>query len=182
MARYFLVGCSKNKSFARGKAASRVYHGALFWLHKELIKWHQLVAERQNQTIPGWSIVSAKYGLLQPTDEIEDYNLHIKQMSKELKSKWARLVVKDLMRATGGWRSSKDTIVLLMGADYATLLEKELLNLGYTVERPLKGLGIGQQKQWLHKEIARLENLDFDLHKQQMAQLQNDLELREELA
>ena len=69
-----------------------------------------------------------------------------------------------------------------MGADYATLLEKELLNLGYTVERPLKGLGIGQQKQWLHKEIARLENLDFDLHKQQMAQLQNDLELREELA
>ena len=179
MARYFLVGCSKEKRFNRGNTAACAYRGHLFWLETTIIKWAREVAEQQNQPIPGWSIVSAKYGLLQPTDEIEDYDLHIKQLKKPFRLKWAHQVAKDLFRVTGGRHKQ---VILFMGAAYANLLEPELLNLGYTVERPLQGKSIGPQLQWCNRELNRLYALNFELGQKQISQLHKDLELREELA
>lgn len=92
-------------------------------------------------------ILSAKYGLLSLTKEIEPYDLTLKTFkSKELKA-WAEHTVTQLQKETD---LQKDKFIILCGEKY----RKYLLPNIRTYEIPLKGLGIGKQLQFLKNKIG----------------------------
>ncbi len=91
-----------------------------------------------------WVILSAKYGVVHPDDELPAYE---KRLPRGGDRAWAK-----------GVRESLDSMfdpafthyVVLAGADY----RKHVFEPGgYYFEAPLAGLGIGQQKAWLKSQL-----------------------------
>lgn len=99
-----------------------------------------------------WGILSAKYGLLDPDDEIEDYDVTLNDMPAEKRKEWCEKVRRQL-GSTGA-----DRIVILAGNKYCEWITDE-----YQTERPMKGLGIGQQLQWLNEQEPTGQMELFDL-------------------
>jgi hypothetical protein len=92
-------------------------------------------AEREGDE---WGILSAKHGVLMPETVIEDYNVTLNEMPSEDRAKWGSMVREQL-------QSSKNKrIILLAGNRYC-----EWANDEWRTERPMEGLGIGQQLAWL---------------------------------
>lgn len=91
-----------------------------------------------------WFILSARHGLLNPSQVIEPYNLTLSRLSPKLRLLWALDV---------GCRIQKlpwpERIVILAGERYREHLVPELRDRRYIVEVPMTGLGIGQQMKWL---------------------------------
>jgi cytoplasmic iron level regulating protein YaaA (DUF328/UPF0246 family) len=92
------------------------------------------------------AILSAKYGLLLPHDEIEPYDLTLSDMSSEEREAWAerafkqmksRLNIKDL-----------DIVYFHAGKYYREHLIRKREEICITCEAPLKNLGIGKQLAW----------------------------------
>jgi len=96
-----------------------------------------------------WYIISAKYGLVRPSDFIDPYDVTLNKMSAPERRKWAELVFSDLkplLKAT-------DTVVFLAGVIYRENLVKKVKGLGCKVEIPMKGLRIGEQVSWLQEQL-----------------------------
>jgi cytoplasmic iron level regulating protein YaaA (DUF328/UPF0246 family) len=129
-----LIACSQQKTGKRSKA-SHLYVGDLF------------VKSRTYAEARGWDyfILSALHGFVRPDETIDPYNFTLRTMSKSYRENWAGRVMNDLVLniPTGS------TITMLAGNSYADPLQPKLKRVGYAVERPLRGLGIGQQKKWL---------------------------------
>lgn len=83
-------------------------------------------------------ILSAKYGLLEPEEIIEPYNVHLKETSKDYRLTWSENVLKDLKDKTD---LESDEFIILAGNDYMKYLLEHIPN----HYNPVKGLGIGQQ-------------------------------------
>ena len=94
-----------------------------------------------------WYILSAKYGLLNPHQIIEPYNLTLKTMSKFQREAWARYVFSDLRTLL----SPNDTVIFLAGHAYREYLERPIAQIGCRIEIPMEGLKIGEQLQWLNQ-------------------------------
>jgi hypothetical protein len=92
------------------------------------------------------AILSAKYGLLLPDDEIEPYELTLKNMTKQERKKWAEKVADQLKERTGLQKISE--CFFHAGKEYREFLIPILENLGIKCRIPLKGLSIGKQLQW----------------------------------
>lgn len=90
-----------------------------------------------------WFILSAKYGLVVPSQVIETYDVTLNAMPAAERRAWAARVRKELEPFAGA------TIVALAGERYCAALH------GLRVERPLQGMGIGQQLGWLTRQNAR---------------------------
>ena len=127
-----LVACCGPK-LTKPTAAADLYVSALF-------KKARTYAERRGR----WFILSALHGLLDPTAVIAPYDVTLKKMSAAKRREWGRRV-RDQMETEG---LIGLPLVALAGEDYV----KPLLAAGLIVEQPMKGLGIGEQKQWLKKQ------------------------------
>jgi len=83
-------------------------------------------------------ILSAKYGLLEETDIIKDYNETLKTKPASEIKKWAAKVLTSLSQKTD---LQADKFIFLAGEKYRKYLIENIRN----VSIPLKGLGIGKQ-------------------------------------
>lgn len=100
-----------------------------------------------------WMILSAKHGLLEPETMIEPYERSLYECKREERKIWAKKVAGEI--------ESKipfgSTIIILAGNIYREFLIP-LLEENYSIEIPMKGLKIGQQKSFLKEKIKDVEN------------------------
>ncbi|MFW6116992.1 MAG: DUF6884 domain-containing protein [Thermoproteota archaeon] len=92
------------------------------------------------------AILSAKYGLLLPEDEIEPYDLTLNTMSAKERREWADRVFKQMKNRLN--LEEFDTIYFHAGKKYRQYLILKLKKIGLRCEVPLAHLGIGKQKAW----------------------------------
>lgn len=99
-----------------------------------------------------WFILSAKYGLVAPDDVIRPYNVTLKTIAASQRKEWAYRVATALRpRCPSG-----SEVVFLAGEAYREHLLFVLNDWGCKVRIPMEGLGIGEQKAWLKRELQRL--------------------------
>jgi hypothetical protein len=105
--------------------------------------------------------LSAKYGLLRPNDWIGPYDRSMRDLLGRDRKRWGEEVVG---RLSAHLPRLPLTIVILAGQDYAAPLVKAVGGRTWSFQRPLQGLGIGQQKQWLKSEHERLSQQPMSVH------------------
>ncbi|WP_394794843.1 DUF6884 domain-containing protein [Armatimonas sp.] len=143
-----LIGCSASKADTPIRAAE-MYTGELFKLSR---RW----AESCGGGIYGWWILSAKWGLLTPGQTISPYDETLDTTAKT--RTWGGKVRQDLHDCFHGFSKNEPVrFIVLAGKAYSSWNEPLFLPLIWcTVERPLAGLGIGQQKAALCRMIPSL--------------------------
>jgi hypothetical protein len=98
-------------------------------------------------------ILSAKHHLLTLYSHIHDYDETLNDMNRERRREWSSTVFVQIQGMRHRWDPYDLTFVLLAGEKYVEFLEEPLRSIG-EVERPLKGLGIGQQLKFLKEAVA----------------------------
>jgi hypothetical protein len=91
-------------------------------------------------------VLSAKYGLLLPDDQIEPYDLTLKNMSAQQVKDWSDKVF-DQMRSRLDLGCFGKAF-FHAGRKYRQYLIPKLQTVSINCEVPLKSLGIGRQKAW----------------------------------
>ncbi len=99
-------------------------------------------------TIQGgrWFILSALYGLVAPSRMIDPYNLTLADMSAAERRAWGERVSVQLASQIG----PRTPVVILAGRLYREPLAAWA---GSRATVPMEGLGIGEQKAWLARQI-----------------------------
>ena len=92
-------------------------------------------------------ILSAKYGLVALDQEIDTYDLTLKNFSKQELINWSADTLQQLQKVTD---LNNDRFVFLAGDKY----RKYLIPKHKNYEIPFKGLGIGKQLQQLKNKIG----------------------------
>jgi hypothetical protein len=129
------IACSATKLDSPA-LAREMYQGSLFKKSKEFIQ----------SSVDDWFILSAKYGLLSPDQQIEPYEQTLNNMSKSEREAWGKAVLKQLE----GRLKKGDQLYFLCGERYYEEISSALSDMGYEIKFPLRGLGgIGYQLQWL---------------------------------
>ena len=136
--RFVLVSCCGQKLSTKAKAED-LYQSELFRKSKE---WALKNGE-------GWAILSAKHGLVLPDAQIEPYDLTLNDMPQAERNQWSEKVWKQLC----AYRDRH--LVVLAGNKYC-----EWITPDFSTERPLAGLGIGQQLAWF---VAQNEQAQVEL-------------------
>lgn len=95
------------------------------------------------------AILSAKYGLLLPDDEIEPYNLTLNDMSANKVKEWSDKVFSQMNKNLNLHEFYK--VYFHTGKRYRQYLIPKLERIGIMCEVPLESLGIGKQKAWYKK-------------------------------
>lgn len=131
-----LVSCTKKKQNFKCKAAEMYMPSALFkGAYQYAVKTYDIVA-----------ILSAKYGLLMPEDEIEPYNVTLKTMNARQRMEWTEKVFAQIRERIGLQKIS--ACFFHAGKEYREFLIPILEKSGIKCDIPLKGLSIGKQLQW----------------------------------
>jgi len=138
----FLLPCVSRKLTSRA-AACDLYQSALF------LKMRAVV----DRIGAPWSILSAKYGLLDPHQTIEPYDLTLKDMRAAERRAWAKRVITQMEKRL----PPADCIIVLAGRNYREFLMGWLRGRARCVETPLARFGIGEQLQHLDEWKNRLE-------------------------
>lgn len=137
-----LIGCSKTKSSNRdsGSIAARdLYASDLFCKRVEHV---------ESRGLP-WYILSAKRGLIRPSDLLSNYDCTITQMSAIDIAAWHLSVANQLMSEL--WyefhqrQLSTISVEMHAGAKYCEPLGTILKTLGVEVIKPVANRGIGHQ-------------------------------------
>lgn len=97
------------------------------------------------------AILSAKYGLLLPDDEIEPYELTLKTMNPQQRKNWADKVMKQIKERIG--LSNIKACFFHAGKEYRQHLIPLLVEAGINCTTPLEGLSIGKQIQWYKQHL-----------------------------
>lgn len=91
-----------------------------------------------------WNVISAKHGLVEPVSVIHPYDLTIPDLYEAHRSSLVARVRYSLsVRVPLG-----DTLEPLCGRDYCQVIEEAAAG-RWRISRPMQGLGIGKQLQWL---------------------------------
>ncbi len=122
-----LISCSKEKQEG-SHAARSLYQGLLF---KKSVAW------AENRGLD-WAVLSARYGLVHPDKIIASYDQTLTAMNSKERDVWSRRVRRELKPF------AKRPLIVLAGKTCCGWIDPE-----FGVERPLKGLFIGQQLQYL---------------------------------
>jgi len=154
-----LIACSASKQ-AAASPASRLYTGDLF---RKSLAWAGLHCDEA-------LILSARHGLVALDQLLAPYDDALQTKSAARRAEWGRAVAADLDARYKLFHGdeARPTVcfVLLAGRTYVDPLLKALEKsenarpgrerpeLAYTVERPLKSLGIGAQKSWLLRNLG----------------------------
>lgn len=91
-------------------------------------------------------MVSARYGLVDPREELEPYDLALAELPAAGRRRWSEQVASDLEQTVGPIAGM--TVELHAGAVYRQALERPLEARRAILTAPLAGLGIGQQLAW----------------------------------
>ncbi len=94
-----------------------------------------------------WLVLSAKHGVVDPDAVIEPYDETLNYMSASERRAWAAKVAQQLSSCRN------DKLTVLAGEAYCGWVE------GFNVERPMQGLGIGQQLKYLLQHTERQPGL-----------------------
>lgn len=125
-----LISCVKSKR-SHPAPAKDLYCSRLFEAQRD---YAETISDQ-------WFILSAKYGLLEPDQQIAPYQMTLKGAAAADKKAWTDRVLTDLER----WITPSDLIVITAGEDYCHYLIPVLRKRGHQVQRPLKGLAMGFQ-------------------------------------
>ena len=131
-----LISCTKRKQDHRCKA-SDMYSAS------DLFRKAYVYCTKKYDNV---AILSAKYGLLLPHDEIEPYDLALNDMSSEEREAWAERVFKQMKSRLN--LKDLDKVCFHAGENYREYLIPKLEEICITCEAPLKNLTIGKQKTW----------------------------------
>lgn len=102
-----------------------------------------------------WYIQSAKHGLLDPDKMVGPYQKHVSDLSNP--KEWAANVAVQLAQNEDPGRC---VVTLLCGKQYTDPLTPELERHGFDIREPLRGMGIGERKQWLKNHTRPERRLD----------------------
>jgi len=122
------IACSKSKSPYPCKA-KLLYKGSLF---KKAFK---LATLKKYEVY----ILSAKYGLLEPEEQISPYTVTLSDFSKQKRKDWADMVNEQIK--TKGLHPP------------FTFYTGSLYNEHFEGDKPLSGLRLGKSLQWYNKQI-----------------------------
>jgi hypothetical protein len=154
-----LVACGASK-LDRAAPARELYTGNLF-------RAARAYAEAMVERFPdrySWRIVSALHGLVHPDEVIEPYEekltaKHAPQWGRQVTTKIVQVYLlskASVMRIPAG---SSLSVVSLAPELYTTAIEDAIKDARpvppIAIDRPLRGLGIGQQLQWLSRNTPR---------------------------
>jgi cytoplasmic iron level regulating protein YaaA (DUF328/UPF0246 family) len=123
-----LVSCGGPKVAERARARN-LYTGSLF---RDARAWAMKHAD-------DWRILSAKWGLVDPDEFLDPYDLSMDDLDRNDREVWGRHVRAEL-RKEGLWN---DRLVLFAGVKYESAVEG-----APNVEKPLAGLGTGYRRHW----------------------------------
>lgn len=110
--------------------------------------WFVKARSYAEQHADAWYILSARHGLITPDQPLEPYEQTLNTMPHHKRQRWATQV----WRAIVVVADVGDRLVFLAGLRYRELVVPVLVGLGYTVEVPMLGLGIGRQLAWLEQQ------------------------------
>lgn len=113
--------------------------------------WFKKARAYAEQVGSDWFILSARYGLLEPTQVIAPYDETLKLMPLRERKRWADAVLHGLSSKV----SRGDTVIFLAGIAYREFLAEPLYRMGLNVQVPMEGLSIGKQNQWLKRKLAK---------------------------
>jgi predicted RNA-binding Zn-ribbon protein involved in translation (DUF1610 family) len=136
--RVVLVGCGQKKA-SHPVPARQLYESAYF------DKKHGYA---EQDDVDAWFILSAEYGFVHPDERIEPYDTHIDDVDAD---EWCHLVQEQMPHLDGS------TVEVLAGEAYFKALDLALdfaVGTDGAVERPLEGLGIGEQMAWLKEHTG----------------------------
>ena len=139
MSKIVLISCvSKKQKLSHKSKAKDLYVSALFkynYQYAQLLKPDRIF------------ILSAKYGLIDPDDEIEPYDETLNTKSRNEIREWSLKILSDLNQKTN---LKEDEFIFLTGKNYRMFLIPKIKN----YEVPLEGLTIGKQLSFLKKSIV----------------------------
>jgi len=146
MARIGLIACSAAKiDDGQRHEARDLYQGDLFSKARAYVE----------ATCDAYLILSACHNVLQPTERIYAYDYSMSQHTAFSRPFWDRKTYAQLELLL----DPEDTVLCLASAPYRNWATPNLTHhVPWSVEAPLAGLGIGQQKAWLKNELARTLN------------------------
>ncbi len=161
MASVGLISCVSQKR-ACATEARELYDSPLF------VKARRYVESRCDT----WYILSAKYGLLHPTQVVDPYEETLSSKNRVAREQWAKRVWTDLHSQV----RAGDHVVVLAGERYREYLVPRLVDQGCFVEVPMEGLGIGRQLQWLSRQLPEsTRERDLDRLYSALANLESGL-------
>jgi len=130
----YLIACS-NKKGTMPTQARDLYQGQAF-------KFSRQLAEK---TGADYYILSALHGLVRPEEKIAPYDTYLGGMTKAQRTSWAIKTAQQIKRA--GLTDSP--VTFLAGGLYAEPLAQIFTH----ANRPLAGMGIGQQLSYLKNQL-----------------------------
>ena len=89
-------------------------------------------------------IVSAFHFARRPSYQVTPYDRTMADLCKEMRACYASAVASMVMKVAD--EIGTDTVVCLLSADYIAPWRERVENYGLTVETPLAGLGMGEQR------------------------------------
>lgn len=153
---FAIVSCGSRKADEKCPAQD-LYTSTHFQLKR---RWAELYCD-------GWLILSAEHGIVRPRKNLEPYDTSTRDLDEDELEAWVADVKQNLWYRTHSYEGTPSgnemawdelpenfepnfEIVLLAGAAYADPLEDFFENdLPVPVYRPLEGMRIGVQNQWL---------------------------------
>lgn len=138
--RIALISCAKKKLSVRAMA-KELYISTLFQKSRQ---WAE-------QNCDQWFVLSAKHGLVKPTQIINPYEKRLARPTLKENSDWANKAFKGL--ASLGLLREGVTFVWLAGKDYRSRLSELLKD--YPQENPLGRRKHGSRLKWLKKALSR---------------------------
>ncbi|MBV6503148.1 MAG: hypothetical protein AKCLJLPJ_01212 [Fimbriimonadales bacterium] len=130
VARYALVACTKAKNQGPAPAAAVYSASSLFRKAFAYCRIRGLTT----------FILSAKYGVLDPTDVIETYDLTLKRMGRADCRAWGERVTEELRKRI----PIGSSIEIHCGREYI----RDLDLTGFEAHNPLEGLTLGNRLRW----------------------------------
>jgi len=103
------------------------------------------------QRFDEWFILSAKHGLVEPTQIIEPYEDTLNNRPACQRQDWAKRVWAALCPRL----NHTDRVTILAGEKYRAYLVPLIEQHGCQVDVPMRGLGIGRQLQWLAHQLRQ---------------------------
>jgi hypothetical protein len=137
--RVALVGCSAQKALVRCPARD-MYRSPLF----------RAARAYAEATCQRWFILSAKYGLLEPSTIIEPYD---QRLSRD-RERWGERVGRQIEKALPFPEFANAELIALAGKDYADAISF-VDGREFHWDEPLEGLGIGERIRWLQQHTPR---------------------------
>lgn len=134
------VSCSKSKKGYRCRAEELYSASTLFKFSSQYCRMNY----------DKWFILSAKYGLVNPSQVLDPYDETLMHFNKPRQLQWAEGVYQQIAHEC----SSSDMLYFHAGELYIKKLTQLLDIDGFSFYRPLKGLGIGEQLKWYKKELS----------------------------